>query len=147
MTQYYEDLEAGGPRELGDVTVTRDDIVEFAEQYDPLPYHLDEEAAIEAGHDGLIASGYHTLSLVNGVVTREYRRDVATVAGFGIDDLQWPRPVTPGDTLTVFHEIVDKRLSESYPGAGITEVEISAENDAGETVISYETAGLVKQQP
>lgn len=147
MPLYYEDLEVGDLRELGDVTVTRDEIVDFAEQYDPLPFHLDEDAAIKAGHDGLIASGYHTLSLVNGVVVREYRQDVDSVVGFGIDDLQWPHPVKPGDTLTVFHEIVDKRPSESYPGTGITEVEITAETDDGETVISYETAGLVKQRP
>ena len=147
MTLYYEDLAVGEVRELGDVTVTEDEIVAFAEQYDPLPFHLDEDAAVEAGHGGLIASGYHTLSLVNGLVVREYRQDVESVVGFGIDNLAWPNPVKPGDTLTVVHEITDNRPSESYPGTGITEVEISATNEAGETVISYETAGLVRERP
>lgn len=145
--RYYEDIAVDGPQELGAVTVTQEDIVEFAAEYDPLPYHLDEEAAVDAGHEGLIASGYHTLSLVNGVVSRKYRQDVATVAGFGIDDLRWPRPVRPGDTVTVTHEVVAKRRSESRPDAGITEVEVVGENDASETVISYETAGLVKERP
>lgn len=147
VTLYYEDVEVGGPRALGDVTVTREEIIEYAEQYDPLSYHLDEAAAREAGHDGLIASGYHTLSVVNGVVSREYRQGVETVAGFGIDDLTWPRPVRPGDTLTVYHELRAKRPSESRPGAGITEAAIHAENDDGEAVISYETASLVKRRP
>lgn len=144
--QYFEDLEVGGPRALGTATLTREEIRAYAEQYDPLPYHLDEAAARAAGHEGLIASGYHTLSVVNGVVVREYRQDVATVAGFGIDALRWPRPVRPGDTLTVYHELDAKRPSESRPDAGITEVTIHATTD-DETVITYETAGLVTRRP
>lgn len=146
MTLYYEDIEVGEPRELGRETMTREEIVSFAERFDPLPYHLDEAAAREAGHDGLIASGYHTLAVVNGVVAREYRQEAATVAGFGVDDLTWPRPVFPGDTLTVYHELLAKRPSESWPGAGITEAAIHAENDDGDEVIAYETAGLVQMR-
>lgn len=144
--RYYEDLDVGGPRELGSVTVSREEIREFAESYDPLPYHLDVAAAREAGHEGLITSGYHTLSLVNGVVAREFRRTVDTVAGLGVDDLTWPRPVYPGDTLTVYHEILAKRPSDSRPAAGVIEVGIHADNGDGNQVINYETAGIVKRR-
>lgn len=143
---YYEDVEVGREREVGRETVTAADITSFAQQWDPLPFHLDPELAREAGHDGLIASGYHTLCVANRLVTEGFRRDAATVAGIGIDDLRWHRPVGPGDELVVFHEVVEKRPSESRPGTGIVSVEVRVEVD-GEPVMTYATAGVMQRSP
>lgn len=146
MPRYFADLEAGRTIEVGSVTVTAEEINAFAEQYDPLPYHLDADDARDVGHDGLIASGYQTLCLANRLLAEEFRQDVATVAGIGIDDLRWHQPVEPGDTLVVNHRIADKRRSESRPETGILTSEITVEVD-GEPVLTYETAGVVKRRP
>lgn len=143
--RYYEDVEVGREREVGRETLSADDITAFAEQYDPLPYHLDPERAREAGHDGLIASGYQTLCVANRLIAAEFRRDTATVAGIGVDDLRWHRPVQPGDELVVHHEVVEKRPSESRPGQGIVSVDVRVEVD-GEPVMTYSTAGVVKRR-
>lgn len=143
--RYFEDVEVGREREVGRETVTAEEITDFAERYDPLPYHLDPELAREAGHDGLISSGYQTLCIANRLIAEGFRQDVATVAGIGIDDLRWHRPVGPGDTLVAFHEVVEKRPSESRPETGIISVEVRVEVEE-EPVMTYGTAGVVQRR-
>lgn len=143
--KYFEDIEAGVPRELGSHTVTESEITDFAADYDPLPFHTDPEAATETIHGELIASGYHTLCLANRIIVEEFRTEVAAVVGFGIDDLSWHAPVRPGDELVVTSEITDKRPSESRPGLGIIENEVTVTRD-GEVVLSYLTDGMIERE-
>lgn len=143
---FYEDLEVGESFDLGSVTVTRADIVAFAETYDPRPYHLDEAAGREAGHGGLIASGFHTLCLANYRAVTEFRSRVHGIVGLGIDDLRWPTPVRPGDTLDVHLEIADKRVSESRPGAGIVHERVTALNPDDDPVITFTNPRLIERR-
>ncbi len=143
--KFFEDIEVGVPKELGSHTVTEEQIITFASEYDPLPFHTDPDAAAETIHGELIASGYHTLCLANRVVVEEFRAKIAAVVGFGIDELTWHAPVRPGDELVVVSEITAKRPSESRPGLGIIENEVTVTRD-GDPVLSYRTDGMVERE-
>ena len=92
--RYFEDYYVGMVDEFGEVSVTADEIVEFARRYDPQPMHLD-------ARDGLIASGWHTAAMVMRLFVENYLSKVATLPSPGIDELRWMHPVRPGDTLRV----------------------------------------------
>ena len=97
---YVEDLSVGQTWDAGRVTFTEEDIVAFAEEFDPQPFHVDPEAA--GNHfDGVIASGWHTAAACMRPFVTAALADVAVVAAVGIDDLRWHKPVSPGDTLSV----------------------------------------------
>ncbi|MFD1647853.1 MaoC/PaaZ C-terminal domain-containing protein [Haloarchaeobius litoreus] len=144
MARYFEDLSAGEVGTLGTYRMTEAEIVEFASRYDPLPIHTDESVAEASEHGGLIASGFHTFSAVNSVVTVEFKRDLAVVAGLGIDDLRWHAPVRPGDELTVELSIPELRRSETDPDRGIYRLSVSGHDTDGGEVISYVDSGLVR---
>lgn len=144
MVTYFEDLPEGEVGTLGTYRMTEDEIIEFAGQYDPLPIHTDPEFARKSEHRGLIASGFHTFSAVNSVVTEGFKRDLAVVAGLGIDDLRWYARVRPDDTLTVELTVADARRSETDPNRGIYRLAVSAHDDEGDQVISYADSGLIR---
>ncbi len=98
--RHWEDFTVGETTELGEVEVTREDIVEFARRFDPQPFHLDDEAAASGPYGGLIASGWHTASLFMGLFVRSILLDSASMGSPGIDGLRWTAPVRPGDRLT-----------------------------------------------
>lgn len=105
MPVYFEDLQVGDTETVGSTTVSREEIVAFAEQYDPQTFHVDPEAAAESPFGGLIASGWHTASLTMRQLVDGYLTDAATHGALGVDELRWRAPVRPGDTLTVSTEI------------------------------------------
>lgn len=144
---YFEDVEAGAVTDCGSTTVSESDIVAFGERFDPLPIHTDHEAAAEGRHGGLIASGYHTLSLAVRLLVDAIRRDRAVVAGLGIDDVRWHEPVRPGDTLSVVNEVVDARVSESDPESGVVHESVTVTNGDGATVLTFENYELVRRRP
>lgn len=143
---FFEDLESGAEIECGSQTLSETDIVEFARQYDPLSMHVDPERAQAGPYDGLIASGYHTLSETVGLLVEHSRGGRAVVAGLGIDDVRWHRPVRPGDTIAPTMTITDRRPAEGPPDAGVVTLEIVVENGDGDTVLSYDDAELVRRQ-
>lgn len=139
---YFEDIEVGVTVELGTYTVTADEIRSFAERWDPLGIHVDEAAAADSMHGGIIASGFHTLCIANKLVVEGFRAGTSGTAGLTIEELQWRAPVTAGDTLSVSLTIADKRASESRPEVGIVVQETEAANQDGETVLAYRDVGL-----
>lgn len=143
-SQFYEDVEVGRTYDCGETTVTEDEIVAFAEQFDPLPMHTDPEKAEDGPHGGLIASGYHTLSLTVRLLVEGYRGDRAVIAGLSIDDVTWHRPVRPGDTLTASITMDEKRVSNENPINGIVSMTVEARNGDGELVLSYRDNELVR---
>lgn len=145
-TVYFDDVEPGTMTECGSTTVTESEIVEFAEQYDPLEIHTDTEVAGESSFGNLIASGYHTLCLSVRLLVDAVRRERAVVGGLGLDSVSWDNPVEPGDTLTVTNEVLDTRLSESSSEAGIVHEKIVVTNQSGESVLSYENFELVSRR-
>lgn len=145
MPTYYEDFDVGDTREFGGRTVTRDEIVEFAEQYDPQSIHVDEEAAAESMFGGLIASGWHTAAVCMRMFV-DNMADEAWLGARGVDDLRWIRPVRPGDTLSATVEVVGKRPDEENPQVGYVDSKLTASNQDGEPVISWVGLGIVKRR-
>ena len=143
---FFEDLELGRERELGSFSISKEDIVSFATEYDPQPYHVDEDAAEDSPFGGLVASGWHTLCLSTRVCVDGFRGSVSTMGGVGVDNLAWRTPARPGDTLTVNHEVIDKRVTESDPSRGLMRESVTVSNQRGETVLTYEVIGLVERK-
>ncbi|NUC71490.1 MaoC family dehydratase [Haloterrigena sp. SYSU A558-1] len=144
--QYYEDIEVGETQEFGEYTVTKEEILEFAERYDPQPFHTDEEAAAESAFGELVASGWHTASICMRLLVDGSIRDQASMGARGVDELRWNRPVRPGDTLSVRTEVVDKRVSESDPERGYVDSRLEGINQHDEVVISWIGLGMVERR-
>ncbi|NUB92595.1 MaoC family dehydratase [Haloterrigena sp. SYSU A121-1] len=144
--QYYEDVEIGDTREFGEYTVTKEEILEFAERYDPQPFHTDEEAAEESAFGELVASGWHTASICMRLLVDGSIQDQASMGARGVDELRWNRPVRPGDTLSVRTEVVDKRVSESDPKRGYVDSRLEGINQHDEVVISWVGLGMVERR-
>ena len=134
--RYFEDYTPGGVYDLGTVTITQAEIIDFARQFDPQYFHTDPEKAVQSRFGGLIASGWHTASLVMRVYVDRYLSHVASLASPGVDELRWPNPVRPGDTLRVRVTVLDARPSRSKPDRGVVHGKIEATNQRDELVIS-----------
>ncbi|MDY6765554.1 MAG: MaoC family dehydratase [Halobacteria archaeon] len=132
---YFEDLEVGEEWEHGSYTLTQEEILEFAERYDPQPFHTDEEAAQDSIYGGLIASGWHTASVAMRMYVEGFLNDTACMGSRGVDKLRWHRPVRPGDTLSVRVEVLDKE-DERNPNLGLVHIDIDVENQDDEVVMS-----------
>jgi len=138
-------VRVGEVFDLGSATLERDDMVGFAQRYDPQFFHVDEVAAVGSVFGGLVASGLQTLSLVHSLAVRSGLLErIGGQAGLGIDQIRLPRPVRPGDSLHATMEALSLRPSKGRPGAGIACFRARAANQAGEEVISYEITMLVR---
>lgn len=144
--RYFEDLEIGQTFESGSHTVTKEEIIEFAEQYDPQPFHVDENAAQKSAFEGLIASGWHTAAICMRMFVDRFLDNVASAGGRGVDELRWHTPVRPGDVLSFHVEIIEKRSSEDVPGLGHVHARLSGFNQDDEQVISWVLLGMIEQR-
>jgi acyl dehydratase len=144
--QYFEDLAVGQTFASGRLTVTADEIIAFAAQYDPQPFHLDEAAASETLFGGLAASGWHTAALTMRLLVPGEFRPAGGIVGFG-GELAWLKPVRPGDELHVEAEILETRTSRSRPGQGLVKVRVSTFNQHGEPVQTFTPTLLVARRP
>lgn len=144
MTEYYEDLTVDERRRYGGYTLDATEIARYGRVYDPQPYHVSETIAKESQHGGLIASGFHLLSIAKRLTVRGRWGNVATIAGLGIDDIRIERPVRPGETVFVDDTIVSKRRSESDPTRGIVQREERLVGDDDRLRMTWSMAGLVQ---
>jgi len=136
--KYYEDYEDGKTKELGSFPLTEEEIVEFAEEYDPLWLHVDEERIEkESPFGGLIASGWHSLMSCHRLLVDGDEDEIAALGSPGVESIEWKLPVYPGDKITVTCTIVDKRVSEKVPDRGLVKVEVVGENENNDVVLSY----------
>lgn len=131
---YLEDLEVGQRFGSGTVAVTPEAIKAFAAEFDPQPFHLDEEAAKATFFGGLAASGWHTAALTMKLLVGSPYQPADGLIGGGTDEMRWPRPVRPGDVLRVESEILEIRPSRSRPDRGLVKTRITTLNQAGEPV-------------
>lgn len=143
--RFYEDLAVGETEPLGSYRVSKAEILEFASRYDPQPFHLDEEAAEDSIFGELVASGWHTGAICMRLVV-ENQDPIATLAGVGIDDLRWHAPVTPGDTIHVRAEVVDKRTSDRRDDRGYVTRRIEGFDQDDDRLISYEGTALIERR-
>lgn len=143
---YFEDFAAGQVYELGRRTVTEDEIVSFARQWDPQPFHVDPEAAKSSVFGGLIASGWHTGSLwMRGYV--ETMLGPSSQGSPGIEELRWLAPVRPGDTLSSRLTVLETTPSERNPGRGTVRIRGEVENQDGVVVLSMISRGHFARRP
>jgi acyl dehydratase len=131
--EYFEDLSVGDTDAFGSYEVTAAEITDFAERYDPQPFHTDPEAAADSPFGGLVASGWHTAAMTMRLLVEGFLADGATRGALGVDELRWRRPVRPDDELTVRTEVVD--TDDWNDEAGVVSVRITTEVD-GERALS-----------
>ena len=131
---YFEDVEVGTTCKAGPDLVPKEEIIQFAKQYDPVPRHLDEEAAARSIFRGLTACSAHTFSIFILLTTRHHPR-LHVLAGMGWDELKLPSPVRPGDELDLQTALMEKRESKSKPDRGIVRNQIRLSNQKGEIVL------------
>lgn len=142
--RYFEDCVVGETFEFGDYTVSKDEIIAFAEQFDPQPFHVDEDAADESMFGGLIASGWHTAAICQGLLVENLINDMASAGGRGVDELRWQRPVRPGDELSLRVEIIGKDPPEETRKPGEVDAKVTGYNQAEEPVISWIVLGMIE---
>lgn len=145
--RYYEDFKVGDRFVSGGMTMTEAGIIDFARQWDPQPFHIDVEFAKKWTYDGLIASGLHTMSVTLRLWLDLGIFRACSLGSPGIGEVQFPRPVRPGDTLRVVSDIVELRLSASKPDRGITRLRQVTINQRGEQVMEQETTIFLKRRP
>lgn len=131
--RYLEDFSVGQTFGSGRLTVDPDRIKSFAAEFDPQPFHLDEDAARASIFGGLAASGWHTAAMTMKLLVESELRIAGGLIGAGFDELRWPRPVRPGDELRVHSEVLEVRPSKSRPTQGMVKVRITTlnQNDEG----------------
>lgn len=148
MTLYFDDIQIGDRREVGDYTFTREEILEFGRRFDPQPFHVDEQAAKRSPYGGLIASGWHTVSVcMRIVVTSMLGEESGSLGSPGADEIRWLKPVRPGDTLRVLTEVIEKRPSSSKPDRGLIKLRWTALNQDGEAVMTMIGLGIFCCRP
>jgi acyl dehydratase len=133
--RHFEDFAVGEEFALGPLTVSRDEILAFAAEFDPQPFHLDEANAADSLLGGLAASGWHTAALMMRLMCG-WLNDTACLGSPGVSKLQWLRPVRAGDRLAGSSTVVETRASRSRPEIGIVTFRHELENARGEKVIS-----------
>lgn len=147
VTWYWEDFREGEVREFGAKRVTREEIVRFASEFDPQPFHLDEEAAAKTMFGGLIASGWHTAAMAMRLMCDEYLLHAASLGSPGIESLKWLVPVRPGDTLRVRLTVLESRPMQSKPTVGLVKSRHEVLNQHGEVVMRMEGYGMFLKRP
>lgn len=155
---YFEDVKIGDRRELGSFTFTADLIKKFAVQFDPQPFHLDEEAGRKSVFGGLAASGWHVSAVYMKLMIAEVQREnaeiiargetpVATGPSPGFRDLKWLKPVLAGDTLSYASEVVEMRELETRPQWGIVNFLNTGINQRRELAFSFVASVFVPRRP
>ena len=145
--RYFEDFELGAVTEVGPVSVSEEEIVEFASRYDPQPFHIDPEAAKSSPFGGLIASGWHTTALFMGMFVRGILLDSASLGSPGVEEIRWTAPVRPGDQLTGRITVTDVQPSSKNPARGTVFTTSEVFNQDGTLVMSLKARGFFARRP
>ncbi len=141
--RFFEDYEVGATYDLGSFTVTEDEIIAFASLYDPQAMHVDRELAAAGPFRQVIASGWQTMALTMRKIATNFLPHNGLPSP-GIDELRWPNPMRPGDTLTVRATVVEARRSRSKPDRGLIHGHIETVNQNGEVVLSIRPMNFIR---
>ena len=145
--RYYEDFKVGDRFTSAGLTMTEAAIIDFARQWDPQPFHTDVEFAKKWTFGGLIASGLHTMAVTLRLWLDQGVFRACSLGSPGLGEVQFPRPVRPGDTLRVVTDIVEMRASASKTDRGIARIRQVTINQHGEAVLEQETTVFLKRRP
>lgn len=144
---YLEDLAAGQTFQSRTVVMDLDRIRSFAAEFDPQPFHLDEEAAAGSLFGGLVASGWHTAAVTMRLLVESDFQVAGGLVGAGVEEIRWPRPVRPGDVLHVESEILEVRPSQSNPERGVVRIRNTTINQDGQPVMIQVARVVVPRRP
>jgi acyl dehydratase len=144
---YFDDYVPGTTYDCGSVSVDQAEIISFAKDFDPQPFHVDPVAAASGPFGGLVASGWHTAALVMRLIVDNYLSADASLGSAGLDEIRWPHPVRPGDTLRVRVTVLEARRSQSKPDRGIVKTLLEAENQDGQAVMRATAINFLRVRP
>jgi acyl dehydratase len=144
--RYFEDYPVGAVYTGGPISVGEQEILDFARRYDPQPMHIDKAAAAAGQFGGLIASGWHTGSLMMQLLAKHFVPQ-GNLASPGLDELRWVRPLRPGDSLSLRATVESARRSRSKPDQGIVVSLVEVLNQNGEVVMSLKPISLMRCRP
>lgn len=144
---YFDDLPKGYTFETGTLTLSEEDILVFARQWDPQGFHTDPEAAKSSPYGGLIASGFHTMLTAFNLVLDANIWNEASMGSPGMENLRWIRPVRPGDTLRVTAEVTSSTPSKSRDDRGRTGFQHRVLNQRDEVVMTYHCVNILARRP
>ena len=144
---WWEDFKVGDRIEMGRHTFTQAEIIAFARQFDPQPFHVDPQAADGSFFGGLIASGWHTCAVGMRLTVESHVNDTRSLGSPGLDSIRWLKPVRPGDTVAYSRVVLETRPSSSRPDAGLVKSRWEAVNQHGETVMTMEGWGIFGRRP
>lgn len=148
---YFEDIEVGDSFEFGPLSISRDETVAFAAEFDPQPFHLSDDAAARTHFGTISASGWHTTALFMKMFVAEMQkhpgRQAASLGAMGVDELRWLRPVRPGDTLRGRTEVIDKKVSQSRPEMGIVRNHVTIFNQDDKPVMTMIPIAMWRTRP
>jgi len=144
---YFEDFFPGQEIDLGTRTVSEEEIIEFASRFDPQPFHVDRDAAAQSIYGGVIASGWHTCSMMMRLVVDGLMAKSSSMGSPGLDGVRWLAPVRAGDTLNVRYQTTQVKASNSKPDRGVVWSKWVAVNQHGETVCTVEGMGMFMRRP
>jgi len=145
--RHFEDFRPGDVIELGSRTITKEAIIAFAKEFDPQVFHVDEEAAKQTIYGGLLASGWHTGSLLMRLLCDGLLARTASLGSPGIDELRWLKPVRPGDTLAGRMTVIESIPSRSKPDRGMVRSLMELRNQHGEVVLTVKGLSLLGRRP
>ena len=144
--EWFDDLKVGMRFKSEKLTVSKEDILRFAAEFDPQPFHLDEAAAEQTILNGLAASGWHTAAIAMRLAITARPFGPHPLFGAGVDELRWLKPVRPGDTLHLEGEVVELHPSRTKP-QGFARVKWTAYNQNGEAVYTFNPIAIVPTRP
>ena len=144
---HWEDFPVGHQIDTAGMSVSRDAVVAFAREFDPQPFHTDEEAAKQSLFGGLCASGWHTCAMAMRIMCDGYLLESSSQGSPGIDSLRWLKPVFPGDTLRLCMEVLEARVMNSKPHIGLVRSRWTMRNQHDEPVLTMEGWGMFRRRP
>ena len=145
---YFEDLIVGTKRVFGHYEVTREEVIAFAQKYDPQPFHLSDAEAAKTHFGRLAASGWHTGAMMMRMLVDSMTEvSQAGLGSPGLDELRWLKPVYPGDVLRVETEVLDKTPSRSKPDLGSFRSRATVFNQDDVPVMTAVSIGLIRRRP
>ncbi|MFV0681125.1 MaoC family dehydratase [Ottowia sp.] len=143
---FWEDLTPGKTLELGQITVDRDEVIAFARQYDPQPFHLDDAAAAKSIFGKLSASGWHTCAMAMGIMVRNFLNRASSLGSPGLEQIKWLKPVFPGDTLHMRLRIIEARPMNSRPDVGLIRSHWEMFNQQGDQVLLIDGHAMFRRR-
>lgn len=132
---YFEDMPLDTPTPLGTYHVTKEEIIEFATEFDPQLIHIDEVAAKDSIVGGLCASGFHSCSMIMRMLCDGLLLTAESRGSPGLNEVKWKRPVRPGDSLSTTYTCTAKRALSSRPDMGVCTITIDMTNQDGDLVL------------